>query len=498
MCTATPFTLICPIIVFCTTLVPPSTSLIPQPAGNLTIRWPTDLTIEVVASSSISDLNSIVHLLHDDITRANTQSNIPIFKHHLHTSLRQQAIAENLSARLKTALELRANTPLLPLLYPTTQSLHPSRSKRNILASVFGVATSADIRSVRRHLDIEHRAAELRKDELHTLRKQLKHQIAEFSASIKAAGGVVANHTHVHAVLAAMSILSAHNQYVTDQLDRMTAIVETIETGRVHSRFLENAHLQSGELLQISAGKKQGEFELHMLITTYKIRLIPLVLTTNNECCVVQDSAEDVGALTAVKCTDLVRIPYYANFFASKPSGCVAHLHPALATPSGTDTCVLLNGYNRAIRCVSLSRGRILGVKLPRPEQPIHIREIRPRPYSRKDDEQANSITVTPPRILFLDEDSQPKYPTWTKVPNQPSSIDPSYNSTLLWTTCIMTISALLTALVAAIISIYTTHSLRSAKESISQLHSELERLSGRAGTTDGDIELTNQTPRSQ
>ena len=76
MCTATPFTLICPIIVFCTLLLPPSTSLIPQPAGNLTIRWPTDLTIEVVASSSISNLNSIVHLLHDDITRASWRDSL--------------------------------------------------------------------------------------------------------------------------------------------------------------------------------------------------------------------------------------------------------------------------------------------------------------------------------------------------------------------------------------------------------------------------------------
>ena len=498
MFTASPLTLICPIMVFYTTLVPPSTSLLPQPAGNITIRWPTDLTIEVVASSSISDLNSIVHLLHDDITRANSQSNIPIFKHHLYTSLRQRTIAESLATRLRTALELRANSPLLPLLYPTAQSPHPSRTKRNILASVFGVATSADIRSVRRHLDIEHRAAELRKDELHALRNQLNHQIADFSATIKAAGGVVANHTHVHAVLAAMSILSAHDQYVTDQLDRMTAIVETIETGQVHNRFLENAHLQSGELLQISAGKKQGDFELHMLITTYKIRLVPLVLTTNNECCIVQDSAEDVGALTAVKCTDLVRVPYYANFFATKPTGCVAHLHPALATPSGTDTCVMLNGYNRAIRCTSLSRGRILGVKLPRPEQPLHIREIRPRPYSSKDDEQVNSITVTPPRIVFLDEGSHPRHPTWTNVPDQLNSTDPACDSTTLWTTCALAITALFFFNDTATTEIYTTYSLRSAKESIVHLRNELERLSGRPGLTNDDIELANRPSTNQ
>ena len=86
---------------------------------------------------------------------------------------------------------------LFPLIYPTTESLHPTRTKRNILASVFGVATSANIRSFRQHLDIEHRAAELRKEELYILRKQLNHQIADFSATIKATGGVMANHTHV-------------------------------------------------------------------------------------------------------------------------------------------------------------------------------------------------------------------------------------------------------------------------------------------------------------
>ena len=86
--------------------------------------------------------------------------------------------------------------------------------------------------------------------------------------------------------------------------------------------------------------------------TTFKIRPVPLVLTTNNECCIVQDSAEDVSALTAVSCTVLVKVPYYANFFASKPSGCVAHLHPALAAPSGTDTCVMLNRYNLTKPCV--------------------------------------------------------------------------------------------------------------------------------------------------
>ena len=77
---------------------------------------------------------------------------------------------------------------------------------------------------------------------------------------------------------------------------------------------------------------------------------------------------------------------------------------------------------------------------------------------------------------------------------SQPTSTDPSCDPTTLWRLgCYST-----TALVATIISIYTTYSLRSAKESIAHLRNELERLSGRSGLTNDDIELANRPSTNQ
>ena len=387
-------------------------------AANFTVLWPKTLSLEVVVGHPYHDISELLTLLSLDIrgTLRHPENSL-----HVQGAIERYADAaslyrrkvRHLKARLSDSINFRqedfaSSTPMpIPAaradLNPPSSRKHTAhtdpnpRSPRSIL-NFLGLASATEVRLLREHLDNEHQAAMASRDQLKIMKSAVNEQVAQYQLALNASGGVVNNHTLVHKKESVILLLLNHEHFVSNQVDRLEALVVTLETGIVHPRFLANAFTSTGELIYVLAASDTA-IHLHLLITTSALRLFPTIPTKDPACCSIHVNE----GYTAIPCRAAFHVPYYQNFFPLPQATCTHNLHPASVHPEAGERCDSLDGYARNYRCYSSPTRVALGVDAGRPDLQQHIHSLRPTGFDRQVDTSLHGMVVHPPTIRFLD-----------------------------------------------------------------------------------------------
>ena len=236
------------------------------------------------------------------------------------------------------------------------------------------------------------------REQLKLMKTAVNEQVAHYQLALNTSGGVVTTHTLVHQKESIILMLLNHEHFVTDQVNRLEALVVTLETGIAHPRFLANAFTSTGELIYVLAASETA-VHLHLLITTSSLRSFPTIPTNDPSCCSIHVNE----GFTAIPCRAAFHVPYFQNFFPQPQSTCTHNLHPAAVHPEAGERCDSLEGYARNYRCISSPARVALGIDTGRPDIQQHVHSLRPTGFDSKVDTNLHGMVVHPPTIRFVD-----------------------------------------------------------------------------------------------
>ena len=442
-------------------------AFVPREA-TLAVRWPSARVVETVVAYPNAHLSSVTTLAEHELAalRETLDKSSPLrlhLDHAEHQAQRARSLRRRLSAATDRHAERMARSNKTLNNNVIVNSDAARRPKRSLF-SIFGLASSSEVRALRTSLDNEHQAAVNARDNIKQLSKAVRQQISDVHRATEQQGGIVRNHTSVHRHDALVLALIQHKLQMDCSLKRAEAIVTSVESGTLSELFLDSPHKQSGEIMAVTRGSG-GAVILHVLLTTYKSRIISKRLTVDKQCCI----AEDNGGWTAIPCVDGIKVPPHANFRKEVPAGCFQHTHPAAVLPVGAEKCQYAPGYAYAYICVSLARGLVLGVHTSPPVNEITLQSPRPTAIRDEGMTDVDRLIIQPAdlaTVYISDEDKDVQ--TWNPIlQDQARAIQVETRTATIIASVALSLALLVPTVIVAVVLKVRLSAARSAEDNV-------------------------------